>query len=94
MMKNKKLSRDIADVSWNKFYTYLEYKSKWEGRTIHKIDKWFPSSKTCSYCGHIEDIMPLNIRKWDCPSCNTKDIDRDINASINILRQGLKEIKA
>lgn len=93
MMKNKKLSRDISDVSWNKFYNYLEYKAKWRGRTLHIIDKWFPSSKTCSNCGHIMESMPLNIRKWDCPSCNTKDIDRDINASINILRQGLKEIQ-
>lgn len=93
MMKNKKLSRDISDVSWNKFYNYLEYKTKWKGRTLHKIDKWFPSSKTCSNCGHIMRSLPLNIRKWDCPSCNAKDIDRDINASINILKQGLKELK-
>jgi putative transposase len=93
MMKNKRLSRDIADVSWYKFYSYLEYKSKWYGRTIHKIDRWFASSKTCSHCGYIMEKMPLNIRKWDCPNCQTKDIDRDVNASINILRQGLKEIK-
>lgn len=92
MMKNKKLSRDIADASWYKFYSYLEYKSKWYGRTIHKIDKWFPSSKTCSYCGHVMKDMTLNIRKWDCPNCETKNIDRDINASINILKQGLKEL--
>lgn len=93
MMKNKKLSRDIADVSWYKFYSYLEYKSNWQGRVVHKIDKWFPSSKTCSHCGYIAKSMLLNIRKWDCPNCDTKDIDRDINASVNILRQGLKEIK-
>ncbi|HSH37123.1 IS200/IS605 family element RNA-guided endonuclease TnpB [Schnuerera sp.] len=92
MMKNKKLSKDIADVSWYKFYSYLDYKSKWYRRTIHKIDKWFPSSKTCSYCGYIMKDMPLNIRKWDCPNCKTKNIDRDINASINILKQGLKEL--
>lgn len=93
MMKNKKLSKEIADVSWYKFYSYLEYKSKWYKRTIHKIDRWFPSSKTCSYCGHVMENMPLNIRKWDCPNCDTKNIDRDVNASINILKQGLKELK-
>ncbi len=94
MMKNKKLSRDIADVSWYRFYSYLEYKSKWHNRTLHKIDRWFPSSKTCSFCGYVMKDMPLSIRKWDCPNCGTENIDRDINASINILRQGLKEIKA
>ncbi|MDK2920160.1 MAG: putative transposase [Candidatus Petromonas sp.] len=93
MMKNKRLSKGIADVSWYKFYSYLEYKSKWYGRTIHKIDRWFPSSKTCSNCGYIIENIPLSIRKWDCPNCQTKGIDRDVNASINILRQGLKEIK-
>ena len=93
MMKNKKLSRDIADASWYKFYSYLEYKSKWYRRTVYKIDRWFPSSKTCSHCGYIIENMPLNIRKWDCPKCKTKSIDRDVNASINILRQGIKEIE-
>ncbi|MGO1469939.1 MAG: IS200/IS605 family element RNA-guided endonuclease TnpB [Tissierella sp.] len=93
MMKNKKLSRDISDVSWYKFYSYLEYKSKWQGRTIHKIDRWFPSSKTCSHCGYVAKNIPLNIRKWNCSNCDARDIDRDINASINILREGLKEIR-
>jgi len=94
MMKNKKLAKNIADVSWHKFYSYLEYKSKWYKRTIHKIDRWFPSSKTCSFCGHVIETMPLSIRKWDCPNCDAKSIDRDINASINILKQGLKELNA
>ena len=93
MMRNKKMSRSISDVSWYKFYSYLEYKSKWSGRTIHKIDRYFPSSKTCYYCGYVMEDMPLNIRKWNCPNCYSKDIDRDINASINILQQGLKELK-
>lgn len=51
-----------------------------------------PSSKTCSFCGYIMETMPLSIRKWDCPNCDAKSIDRDINASINILKQGLKEL--
>ncbi|WP_079495029.1 RNA-guided endonuclease TnpB family protein [Maledivibacter halophilus] len=93
MMKNKKLAKNIADVSWHKFYTYLEYKTKWYARAIHKIDKWFPSSKICSYCGHVMEEMPLSIRKWDCPKCGIKNIDRDVNASINILKQGIKELK-
>lgn len=91
-MKNNKLSKDIADVSWHKFYTYLEYKAKWYSRTVHKIDRWFPSSKTCSNCDYIIEEIPLNIRKWDYPNCDSKNIDRDINASINILNQGLKEL--
>ncbi len=92
MIKNNKLSKDIADASWHKFYSYIEYKSKWYGRTVHKIDRWFPSSKTCSNCGYVMENMSLNIRKWDCPNCDTKNIDRDVNASMNILKQGLKEL--
>ncbi|KUO49285.1 MAG: transposase [Desulfitibacter sp. BRH_c19] len=92
MIKNHKLSKDIADASWYKFYSFLEYKAKWYGKTIHKIDRWYPSSKTCYYCCHVLDEIPLNTRKWDCPNCHTKDIDRDKNASLNILKQGLLEI--
>ena len=66
----------------------LEYKCNWYGRTCIKIDRWFPSSKRCGHCGHIADKLPLNVREWDCPKCNTHH-DRDINAAKNILAAGL-----
>ncbi|WP_276575868.1 IS200/IS605 family element RNA-guided endonuclease TnpB [Oceanirhabdus seepicola] len=91
MMKNDKLAQSISDVSWYKFVTMLDYKGKWYGRKIYKIDRWYPSSKTCNNCGYILDEMPLQIREWICPKCDSIH-DRDINASKNILKQGLLEI--
>jgi putative transposase len=84
MVKNRKLSQAISDASWGELTRQLEYKCQWYGRNYIKIDRWFPSSKRCSNCGHIEEKMPLNIRGWDCPKCGTHH-DRDINASKNIL---------
>lgn len=91
MMKNDKLAQSISDVSWNKFVTILDYKSKWYGRNLHKIDRWYPSSKTCSKCGYVMEDMPLQIREWKCHKCGSIH-DRDINASKNILKQGLLHI--
>lgn len=87
MVKNRKLARSISDAAWGEFVRQLDYKSKWYGRNLVKIDRWFPSSKRCSSCGHIVEKLPLNIREWDCPSCGSHH-DRDINASINILAAG------
>ncbi len=92
MMKNHKLAKSIADVAWSEFIRQLEYKAQWKGKTIIKIDKWFSSSQICSYCGASTGKKPLNIRKFDCPHCGKKDIDRDINASINIKNYGLGQI--
>ena len=89
MVKNKRLSKSISDVAWSEFMRQLEYKATWKGKTIIKISKWFPSSQICSSCGSSTGKKPLNIRKFDCPECNTKNIDRDINASINIRNYGL-----
>ncbi len=58
-----------------------------------KIDQWFASSKTCSCCGHKVDEMPLSVRSWDCPNCEIKGIDRDINAAMNIKQQGILKLK-
>lgn len=88
MVRNHKLARSISDASWGEFNRQLEYKCQWYGKELIKIDRYFPSSKRCSNCGHIIDKLPLNIRKWDCPKCGTNH-DRDINASRNILAAGL-----
>jgi putative transposase len=91
MMKNRKLSAAIADASWSELVRQLEYKCQWYGRTLVKIDRWFPSSKRCGNCGHVVDKLPLDIREWDCPECETHH-DRDLNAANNILAAGLAVI--
>jgi len=88
MMKNHKLAQSLSDVSLGMFYTMLEYKSKWNDKSFVKIDRFFPSSKTCSNCGWIYQDLNLSIREWTCPSCNEHH-DRDLNASKNILKQGI-----
>ena len=92
MVKNPKLARSISDASWGEFFRQLEYKCEWYGRQLVKIDQFFPSSKRCNHCGFIMDKLPLDIRSWDCPSCQTKGIDRDVNAAENILAAGLAVI--
>jgi putative transposase len=91
MVKNRSLAKSIQDASWSTFISMLDYKSRWYGRTFHKIDTWFPSSKTCSCCGHKMESMDLSVREWTCPSCNTHH-DRDLNAATNILNEGIKDL--
>ena len=88
MVKNHKLALAISDAAWSELVRQLDYKCKWYGRTLVKIDRWFPSIKRCGSCGHIVESLPLNIREWDCPKCGTHH-DRDINAARNILAAGL-----
>ena len=88
MIKNHKLAQAISDVSWGKLVYMLTYKCQWNSKELVVIDRFYPSSKTCSSCSHLMDSMPLNIREWTCPSCGTVH-DRDINAAKNILIQGL-----
>jgi putative transposase len=87
MVKNPKLARAVSDASWGEFVRQLEYKARWYGRILVKIDRWFPSSKRCGSCGHIVERLPLSVREWDCPNCGTHH-DRDINAAQNILAVG------
>lgn len=93
MMKNHKLAKSIADVSWHEFKRQLEYKCKWKGRQLIIIDRFFPSSKTCNSCGFVNSDLTLKDRTWKCPSCNT-DLDRDLNASKNILMQGILKLNS
>ncbi|MCC8371258.1 MAG: transposase [Rickettsia endosymbiont of Pseudomimeciton antennatum] len=93
MMRNHKLAKAISDVAWHEIHRQLEYKSRWNGKTYHKIDRFFPSSKMCSSCNVVNDQLTLNDRTWNCPNCETQ-LDRDLNASINILNQGLNNLQA
>ena len=87
MMANHKLAKAIADCGWGEALRQLEYKCLWHGRKIVAIDRWFPSSKRCFQCGHVLDQLPLSVREWTCPSCNSHNL-RDLNAAKNILAVG------
>ena len=104
MLRNHNLAQSISDAAWGELVRQLDYKCRWYGRELVKIDRWFPSSKRCGNCGHIADClgkfargetplatfrkMPLSVREWDCPKCEMHH-DRDLNASKNILAAGL-----
>lgn len=88
MVRNRSLAKAISDCGWGEFRRQLEYKAATSGRHLIVIDRWHPSSKTCSACGHLLAQLSLSTRTWQCPSCGTQN-DRDINAAKNILAAGL-----
>jgi putative transposase len=91
MMANHCLAGAIGDSGWGEFARQLEYKCEWHGRTFVRIDRWYPSSKTCSACGVVVDLLPLDVRFWSCPACGVAH-DRDVNAARNVLAAGLAVI--
>jgi putative transposase len=92
MMKNHSLAGAIADCSWSVFNRMLEYKAQWYGREVRRLDRWFPSSKTCHECGWVNQGLRLKDRTWVCGGCGAA-VDRDLNAAKMILKQGMIEEK-
>jgi len=89
MIKNRCLSKSIADVSWSTLVGMVGYKASWYGKEVCKVNRFFASSKTCSSCDHKLDVLDLGTRDWTCPSCHTTH-DRDINAAKNVYKEGMK----
>jgi putative transposase len=92
MIKNHKLAKHISDASWGTFVRLLEYKADWNDKQIVKVNRFYPSSKTCCECGWINQDLNLSIREWTCK--NGHVLDRDLNAAKNILKEGLKIISS
>lgn len=89
MIESKEISRQISDVSWGILIRMLEYKCDWYGRDLIKVDTYFPSSKRCSNCGNLKDELKLSQRTYECEKCSVS-LDRDYNAALNILKEGLR----
>ena len=93
MVKNRNLAKAILDCGWYELTRQLSYKADWNNRQYIKIDRFVPSSQTCSVCGYINtETKNLSVRQWICPQCGTNH-DRDINAAINILNEGLRMLE-
>lgn len=92
MVKNRKLAKSISDAGWSRFITFLDYKLKLEGKHLVEVDRWFASSKLYSSCGNKNIMLTLNERAWVCSGCGTHH-NRDLNASLNIRKEGLKQLK-
>lgn len=90
MLKNHKLAKSLSDSSFGEIRRQLEYKTQIRGKYLLFVNRWFPSSKTCSVCGCIQEKMPLNVREWMCPDCGAHH-DRDLNAAVNIVRRATSE---
>ena len=94
MVKNHSVARTLLDTSWSTFKKKLSYKANWYGKTISIVDTFYPSSQTCSCCGYInKEVKNLKVREWICPECGAHH-DRDVNAAINILQEGIKILQS
>ena len=82
-------NKRINDVSWSEFRRMLTYKIQWYGKQLSIVDRYYPSSQICHCCGHRDGQKPEDVRVWICPKCNS-ELDRDVNAAINILNEGLR----
>ncbi len=89
MERDRRLAKAVADASTSEMLRQLEYKCSWHGRRFVKVSRWYPSSKTCSCCGHVLEELPLSVRAWTCPACGARH-DRDLNAAANIAREGAR----
>ena len=92
MLKNHKLALSIQEMNFGEFRRILEYKSRWYNRQLVFVDRFYPSSKTCNHCGYINKSLKLSDRQWICPNCGNI-IERDYNAALNILNEGLRILK-
>ena len=94
MVRNHKLAKHIQDCAWGAFVSYLQYKADMNNKQVVKIDRFYPSSQTCSKCGYVySGVKDLSVREWKCPHCGSVH-NRDINAAKNILKEGLRNISA
>ena len=87
MVRNHSLAKAISDVGWGELVRQLEYKANWYGRSLVRIDRWYPSSQRCHVCGYIYEALTLDMREWACPTCGVRH-NRDMNAAKNILAVG------
>jgi len=95
MFKNHRLAKSITDASWYEFKRQLLYKARWQNKTVVVIDPFYPSSQLCSSCGFKnEKLKDLKIRSWECPECGVYHPNRDLNAAINIKKEGLRTLSA
>jgi putative transposase len=88
-MGRKGFRRSVANAAPGELRRQIDYKTRWAGRTLSVVDRWYPSSKTCSECGAVNKSLTLNQRRWTCPACGAEH-DRDDNAAVNIEREGLR----
>ncbi len=89
LIRNRKLAKSIQDAGWGMLHAMLDYKARWYGRVVVTVGRFYPSTKTCHVCGHTVPMLTLDVRSWQCPVCRTVH-DRDENAAINILNEGLR----